>query len=134
MRFKAPALACIAFSLLAVPAAAHHSFAMFDQTKVVTLKDATVTEFEWTNPHIWLHLVAVGQDGKQQDWQIELASVQQQAKIGWKADTVKPGDKITVDMNPLKDGTRGGHLITATLASGQKLGFGGNVNNPLGRD
>jgi hypothetical protein len=133
MKLRMLSLAAIAASLFAVPAFAHHSFAMFDQTKVVTL-DGTVTEFEWTNPHSWLHFMAMGADGKSLEYSIELASVAQQARIGWKADTVKPGDKIKVEFNPLKDGSRGGTLVAVTLPNGQRLGHGGQTNNPLGRD
>ena len=133
MSKKVLGLAALTAALFAVPAAAHHSFAMFDQTKVVKL-DATVTEFEWVNPHSWLHLAVRGPDGREQDWSLELASTGQQMRAGWKADTIKPGDKITVEFNPLKDGSRGGTLLNAVLPDGRKLGHGGMTNNPLGRE
>ena len=133
MTLKMLSLAAIAASLIAAPAFAHHSFAMFDQSKVVAL-DGTVTEFEWVNPHSWVHFIALGPKGEQLEYSIELASVTQQARIGWKADTLHPGDKIHIEFNPLKDGSRGGTLVSVTLADGQKLGHGGQTNNPLGRN
>ena len=133
MTFKTFSLGCVVAALFAAPAFAHHSFAMFDQKKVVAF-DGTVTEFEWTNPHSWVHFTTPGPNGQALEYSIELASVAQQARIGWKADTLKPGDKIHIEFNPLKDGSRGGTLVGVTLASGQKLGHGGQTNNPLGRD
>lgn len=133
MTFKTFGYAGLAASLLAAPALAHHSFAMFDSNKLVVL-DGTVTEFEWTNPHGWVHFITVGPEGKPLEYSIEMASVAQQARVGWKADSLKPGDKIKIEFNPLKDGTRGGNLVGVTLPSGQKLGHGGARNNPLGKD
>ena len=133
MRFTSLSLACVAVSLFSAPAFAHHSFAMFDQKKVVAL-DGTVTEFEWTNPHGWVHLTTLGPNNQPLEYTIEMGSVAQQSRVGWKADSLKPGDKIHIEFNPLKDGTRGGTLFDVTLADGQKLGRGGAPNNPLGRD
>ena len=134
MRLSALCLAAAAAAaLLASAANAHHSFAMFDQQKVVTLS-GTVTEFEWTNPHGWLHFAVTAADGQSQDWSIELASIAQQMRVGWTATSVKPGDKVTVEFNPLKDGSRGGTVRQVTTADGRKLGAGGMTNNPLGRD
>ena len=130
---KAMGLAGVAVALFAVPADAHHSFAMFDQTKVVAL-EGTVTEFEWVNPHSWLHFTVRGPDGREQDWSLELASTGQQMRAGWRQDTIKAGDQIKVEFNPLKDGSRGGTLLNAVLPDGRKLGHGGMPANPLGNN
>jgi hypothetical protein len=132
MNLRILSLAGVAVTLLAAPAAAHHSFAMFDQNKVVTLT-GTVTEFEWVNPHSWLHFT-VDANGQKQEWSLELASIGQQTRVGWTATTVKPGDRITVEFNPLRDGSRGGTLLAAVLPDGRKLGHGGMPANPLGRE
>ena len=83
MTIKSIALAGVAAALLAIPASAHHSFAMFDQTVEIEM-DATVTYFEWINPHSWLHFSTVVESGGTEDWSLELASIGQQvrARIG----------------------------------------------------
>jgi hypothetical protein len=113
------ALAFVAAVLFTVPAHAHHSFAMFDATKEVTLK-GTVKEFEWINPHVWVHLL-VERDSKPILWSFEAGSTGQLTATGWKVDTLKPGDEITLSFHPLKDGSFGGQLLTVTLADGKTL-------------
>ena len=93
MKFRALSLATIAVGVFVVPASAHHSFAMFDATKEVTMS-GTVKEFEWTNPHSWLRVMIEDQSGKSLQWAIEMGSPAQQARVGWKPDSVKPGDKV----------------------------------------
>jgi hypothetical protein len=99
-------------------ARAHHSFAMFDQTRKLTLA-GTVKAFQWTNPHSWVQLT-VGAD----EWSIEALSPNVLGRQGWKRNTLKPGDKVTVVINPLKDGGKGGNLVSVTLADGATLGGG----------
>ena len=60
-----------------------------------------------------------------------MGSPGQQTQRGWRPDSVKAGDKVTITMHPLKDGSRGGQLLSAVLPSGQQLNNGGNRNNPL---
>jgi len=106
---------------LAAPALAHHSFAMFEREKYVSVT-GTVSEYEWTNPHVWIHVKAPDAQGKMVEWGFEMQSIAQDSRAGWRADTVKPGDKITIEYHPLKDGTRGGQLTSAVLANGTRLG------------
>jgi hypothetical protein len=110
----------VAAGLLALvtgsPAIAHHSFAMFDQTKSVTLK-GTVIEFQWTNPHSWIEL-QVGAD----KWGIELNSPNNLTRQGWRRTIIKPGDAVTVTINPLRNGMKGGLFNTITLPDGRVLG------------
>ncbi len=75
---------------------------MFDQTKEVTLK-GTVTEFQWTNPHAFIHVQVPGADGKPEIWEIELNSPNNLKRQGWKSTSVKSGDKVTLMTNPLRD-------------------------------
>ena len=132
MNFKAVTLAAIA-TAIAAPAFAHHSFAMFDADKTRSL-DGTVKAFEWTNPHSWIRVNVADQNGATREWAIEMGSPAQIAQRGWKADTIKPGDKITLTIHPLKDGSRGGQFMAAVLPNGQTLANPGARNNPLGNE
>ncbi len=100
---------------------AHHSFAMFANDKTMTLK-GTVKEFEWTNPHAWMHLVVMNEAGKAEEWSFEMASPYQLISKGWKQDSVKVGDQITMVMHPMKDGSHAGSYMGVTLANGTILG------------
>ena len=122
MRFKALSVGVVAASVLSLPALAHHSFSMFDANKTVT-KTGTVKQFEWSNPHSWLRVMVEDQaTGKPVEWMLELGSPVQQERIGWVRDSLKPGDKVTVTLMPMKDGSRGGRLLTATLPNGSTIG------------
>src|SRR5437870_4313425 len=97
--------------LFLIPLAlAHHSFVMFDTTKQVTLSGA-VTSFEWTNPHAYIEIDASADSSAPKHWSIELGSPSILRSAGWKHDTLKPGDKVTLIVNPLKNGTPGGLLL-----------------------
>jgi hypothetical protein len=108
-------------ALLGMPAAAHHSFAMFDQSKTVTLK-GTVTEFQWTNPHSFIELDAPGAGGKMEHWGIELNSPNNLTRQGWRRSSLKPGDVVTITINPLRNGMKGGLFNTVVLPDGRVLG------------
>jgi hypothetical protein len=112
-------LALAAAALLSVPAAAHHSFAMFDQKKIVTL-EGTVTEFQWTNPHAFIEIDAEG--GRH--WSIELNSPNNLKRQGWSSRALKPGDKVTLRMSPLRNGKPGGLFLDLTKADGTTLDSG----------
>jgi hypothetical protein len=115
------AIAMIGLPLFTASAFAHHSFAMYDRDKTDTV-NGIVKEYEWTNPHVWIHIMAPDAAGKAIEWSFEMQSIAQDAAAGWRADSVKPGDKVSIDFHPLKDGTRGGQLVAATIANGQRLG------------
>jgi hypothetical protein len=110
----------IAIALLAPPALAHHSFAMFDADKTVEMQ-GTVKEFQWTNPHSWLE-VMVERDGKATQWSLEMSSPSTLSRDGWRPKTVVLGDKVTVTMHPMKDGSPGGQFVSIKLPTGQVLG------------
>jgi hypothetical protein len=103
----------------AVPAAAHHSFAMFDQKKIMKL-EGTVTEFQWTNPHAFIEMDAT--DGKH--WSLELNSPNNLKRQGWRHSSLKAGDKITLRMNPLRSGKAGGLFLDLKKADGTVLDSG----------
>jgi hypothetical protein len=108
-------------AVFAVPASAHHSFAMFDANKNVTLQ-GTVKEFEWTNPHSWLRVMVVDQaTGKPVLWALELSSPARLTTMGMHSDSVKVGDVVSVSFHPMKDGTRGGQFIQAVLPGGKAI-------------
>jgi hypothetical protein len=119
-------LALLAAILGAVsPAPAHHSYAMFDAGKLVTV-DATVREFQWTNPHSWLQVMVADDKGAVQEWSLELGPLVVLRRWGWKPHSVNPGDKVKVSINPLRDGSRGGRLMSIVLPDGKTLsGQGG---------
>lgn len=114
----AAALAVVA----ATPAFAHHSFAMFDSAKNVEL-EGTVKEFQWTNPHSWIQLTVM-ENGKAVEYSIEGGSPNGLARRGWTRTSFKPGDKVTVTIHPLKDGSKGGSFVKAVKADGTTLGNG----------
>jgi hypothetical protein len=122
MNLKATSLAAIAVTTFAVPALAHHSFAMFDSDKTLSLA-GTVKEFEWTNPHSWIRITAVdAATGEAGEWAFEMGSPGQLGSRGMRPDSMKPGDKITIRAHPMKDGSHGGQFMSATLADGQVFG------------
>lgn len=119
MSLKACSLGAILMVAVAVPALAHHSFAMFDQAKIVTVK-GTVKELEWVNPHSWLRVMIADQaSGKELQWAFEMSSPGTMTRLGMTPETVKPGDTVTVTYHPLKDGSRGGQFMQALLPNGQ---------------
>jgi Family of unknown function (DUF6152) len=104
-------------------ASAHHSTAMFEPEKRVTL-NGTIKDFQWTNPHAWIQMVVSGADGKPADWSFECGSPNTLSRQGWKPSMLKAGDAVTIVANPMKDGTPAGLLYTVTLADGRVLGPG----------
>jgi hypothetical protein len=102
-------------------ASAHHSGAMFDRDKQVTIT-GTVTEFTWTNPHASFRVDVPNAAGKVESWAIEMNSPNNLVHAGWKRSTIKAGDKVTVKINPLRDGRPGGLYLGITLPDGKYLG------------
>src|SRR5258708_24047400 len=110
MKLKIVVLGSIGLSFV-TPAFAHHSFAMFDREKAVNIS-GVVKEYEWTNPHVWIHVMAPDTQGTPREWPFEMQSVQQDAAAGWRADSLKPGDKSSGQYHPLKESSRRGQLMT----------------------
>jgi Family of unknown function (DUF6152) len=117
MRLRAIGLSGVALVLSMTSASAHHSFAMFDYMKSVTL-EGTVKEFQWTNPHSWILMMVRNPQGVEEQWSIELGTPAGLSHQGWVPKTVTPGMKISALIHPLKDGTRGGRGISITLPDG----------------
>ncbi|HJR68794.1 MAG TPA: DUF6152 family protein [Gammaproteobacteria bacterium] len=111
-------------SWLVVPltADAHHSPAMFDFSKQLTLT-GTVRLFQWTNPHSYIQLVVKPDDGPEQEWSLEMGTNAYLYNLGWRPSTVKAGDTLTVTVVPLRTGKTGaGLLVEAKTADGKTLG------------
>ena len=121
MIFRASAaigIAGFAAALMMGSALGHHSFAMFDNSQTAHL-EGTVTDFEWLNPHVWLHVSVAADDGAAQTWSFEAGSTGQLSQSYWDANTVQPGDVLSdVAFHPLKDGSNGGQLLELTKAGG----------------
>lgn len=106
------------FALFApVIAGAHHSFAMFDNSQVVSVK-GTVKVFQWTNPHSWLQLEVVNEKGVAEEWSLEGLSPNVLGRMGWTRNSMLPGDVVTVYFNPTRDGSRGGNMIKVVRPDG----------------
>jgi hypothetical protein len=107
--------------LAAAPAVfAHHSFAMFDHTRTLTIK-GKVTLFQWTNPHGYLEVDGAGPDGLVKHYTMELTSVNMLQRAGWRSNMIKAGDEVTAVISPLLSGQPGGLLLDVVLPNGRKL-------------
>jgi hypothetical protein len=115
------ARACAVLALLVAGAAgAHHSTAMFDMQKSVTL-DGTIKDFQWTNPHTWIVFDVPNAGGGVDEYGIEGMSPNYLARNGWSKHTLSPGDKVELTIHPLKDGRRGGFNVSVKLSDGKVM-------------
>jgi len=114
-------LAAFTLAALAVPAAAHHSYAMFDMNRTVQL-DAQVTKFKWQNPHAFIEADVAAPGGATEHWAIEMTSPNNLAQEGWKRSSLKPGDHVHIWVHPLRSGARGGSYAGVRLPDGSTLG------------
>ena len=106
--------------LVPLPAVAHHSYAMFDMQKTVTLQ-ATVVRFKWQNPHAFIEADAASPGGTER-WSIEMTSPNNLTQEGWRRTSLKPGDRVTIYVHPLRSGARGGSYAGVRFANGSTLG------------
>ena len=120
MTFRAVLGAAALTALVAGPSIAHHSTSMFDMQKRVEVQ-GTVKDFRWTNPHSWLVLTATDPTNKGAEYNIEMNGPGYLVRNGWKRESLKPGDTVTVTINPLRDGSAGGNLVKVTTADGKEL-------------
>ena len=120
MRFTSIVLAVAAAALLSVPASAHHSHANYNTTEFTTVS-GTITEVVWTNPHVWIYVDVVTAQGRPQMWAMEGGSVTSLMRGGWQRNSIKPGDKISVRCNRLRDGSEGCLLGFVTSINGTAM-------------
>ena len=125
LRAAALSLALLAAGA-AAPALAHHSFAMFDFNRTVTIK-GVIKEFQWTNPHAVVWVLGEEQPGSGPVlWSAELTSPGNLTRMGWTKRSLNPGDRVSLELNPLRDGAKGGGFHSVTLLdTGQVLRAGG---------
>jgi hypothetical protein len=125
--------AAVVLALFGASAAAwaHHSGAMFDRARTLEIS-GVVKEFLWINPHASFKVEVQDARGETKLWYIEMNGVSNLVHEGWKRSTIKPGDKVTVTVNPLRDGRPGGWYLGITLASGAKLGTTGAAASAAG--
>jgi hypothetical protein len=102
-------------------AAAHHSFAIFDAKKSVTLH-GVVKQFLWTNPHVFIQLMADAAAGAAAtEWSIEMSSPEHLVRAGWKPGTLKSGDPVTLVIHPVRSGIKGGQFVSRVAADGTQI-------------
>lgn len=97
---------------------AHHSFAMFDQNKQVTVI-GKVTDVQWTNPHVWIFVDGAPAGGKKERWGVEFTSKVHLTRRNFTSDMVKVGDNVEFTVNPYRDGKPGGRFVAVKMANGQ---------------
>jgi hypothetical protein len=109
----------LATLMIAGTAIAHHSFAVYDHTRSLTLK-GTVTKWQWSNPHAYLDIDVKDAGGKVKHYTLEGTSINMLQRVGWKSNMIKAGDNVTAVAAPLLNGEPGGLLLEITLANGEK--------------
>jgi hypothetical protein len=106
--------------VISAPAFAHHSMSMYDRNRDTTFK-ATITEFDWANPHAQITFTAADEHGNLVKWVAEGAGPNRLASHGWSKDTLKPGDQVTIIGNCNKDGSPTMRFEKVILPNGQEL-------------
>lgn len=113
--------ALLALALVPGGAQAHHSGAMFDSAKTLSLS-GTVRQFQWTNPHCFIQLVVKNDKGVDEEWSLEMTAPVHLLRLGWRKSSLQPGDRITVTIHPLRNGDRGGNVAAVIGADGKPVG------------
>ena len=115
------ACAAVLLGMMWTPALGHHSAAMFDDSKRVTLS-GTVREFQWSNPHCYIQLMVESAKGPAQEWSLEMGAPTYLYNLGWRPGTLKAGEKITVKIAPMRKGGPAGLVLEVTTADGRHFG------------
>ena len=118
--------------IASVPLFAHHGNSAFETEKKLTMK-GTVTEWFWANPHCFIQFDVKDDLGQVVHWVAETSAPPSMINSGWTKQTLKPGDQVTVTVNPVKSGRTVGRVVEVVLPSGQKLSGGfGSQPSPAG--
>jgi hypothetical protein len=120
MRYTRLASVVTALLVLACPVQAHHSFAMFDKNRLTSIK-GVVSKVEWTNPHVYIFVGVPDGKGGTTQYAVECNSPNVLMRAGWKVNTVKRGDSVSVGLYPLRSGRPGGLLDSVTLPNGKRI-------------
>ena len=134
MKDKSSMVFALAVGVLTVsaPLFAHHGAAALDTDKNLTMK-GTVTEWFWANPHCFIQMDVKDDQGQMVHWVVETSAPPSMINSGWTKQTLKPGDLVTVTVNPVKSGRTVGRVVEVVLPSGQKLSGGfGSQPSPTG--
>jgi hypothetical protein len=119
----------IGLFLAALPMLAHHSFdAEYDRSKTIEMK-GTVTKVEWTNPHARFYIDVKDANGSVTNWNLELGSPNGLTRAGWKRDSLKIGDEVTVTASLAKDGSKMANARSVVLAGGKKVFGASSADN-----
>ena len=121
MRYQMAVAGALALTLGGVAAQAHHSFAMFDLSKEITVS-GTVRQFQWTNPHAYIQLMAKDANGRDVEWSMEMGAPMYLYARGWRPRSLRAGMRIEVKLNPLRNGRPGGVVRDVTDAEGKSIG------------
>ena len=124
-------VAGLPLALLVLQAYAHHSGAIFDDGKSTALT-GSVKAFQWTNPHCWIQVLVPGEGGSI-EWSVEMGSPSQLYRGGLRPGSLKPGDRITVVVHPMRDGSNGGLFVSAIGPDGKALGAPAASNASAGQ-
>jgi hypothetical protein len=100
---------------------AHHSSAMFDSSRSLTLK-GVVREFRWTNPHAFIQVVVKGGEGRDEEWSVEMSSPERLVRDGWRSDSLRAGDAVSLVVHPMRDDTNGGQYLSGNGPRGPLIG------------
>jgi hypothetical protein len=119
-------LAGLCIVLTTQPSIAHHSFAPFDLARNITLK-GTIKEVQFTNPHVWLQVLIPNERRGQTEWSIEAGAPGMLLRTGWKPNSLRAGDAVTIVTHPAKSGGPTGSLVSVTTSDGRILGPGGGA-------
>ena len=121
MRFQFACAGAVALALAGGSAQAHHSFAMFDMTKEVTV-NGTVKQFQGANPHAYIQVVAKDSSGKDVEWSLEMGAPMYLYARGWRPSSLKAGMRISATINPLRNGKPGGVVRDVAGPDGKAIG------------
>jgi hypothetical protein len=119
MKRRYSASFAVAAAAVSAAAVAHHSPAVFDRSREITLS-GVVQEFRWGNPHSWIHL-EVAAEGAAETWSVEMDPASHLARRGWRSTTIKAGDEVEVLVHPLRNDEKGGQYISVTLPGGKVM-------------
>jgi hypothetical protein len=123
-RFFDALMLALALLLASAPLPAHHSFAAeFDSNDAISLQ-GTITKIEWMNPHVYFYVDVKDANGKVVNWALEGGPPNVLYRQGWRKDTLKPGDGITVDAYRARDNSSTASMRTATMPDGRKVFVG----------
>jgi hypothetical protein len=120
---------CIAFTamlsittVLSAPAYAHHAATMFDHEQSVELK-GVISDFQWTSPHIWIQVRIQNSAGEMEEWSVEGGVPDRLFRAGWQASSFEPGNEVSIQVHPMRDGANAGLFVGAKFADGSTLGL-----------